>query len=431
MSTTAGASTRVRGALPRPTRVVVVALVVLAAATVLFHLPTAAVWAIALGLVGVFCVDALAIRTAVVSFEVSAPTAMARGTAVPFEVRATSAARVHRLRQPVPAGLSLGDPDVHGSVISTEVTGSHRGSHVVTGAVARVIGPLALATFDRRCEDRTWVRVLPDLPRARWLALRRRGAASAEGTAIRRVGIGTEFDSVRDYDPNDDVRFVNWMATSRCGRPMTNQYRVDENRDLVCLVDAGRLMCAPVASMTRLDAALDALCVLAAAADEAGDRVGATAFTTSVVRHVAPRRRGAAAVVEALYDLEPVEIESDFSLAFQRVAVRKRSIVVVFTDLVDPAAARQLLDAVPILARRHEVLVVSCVDDGLAAVAATPVHAYSDAVRSSVALGLLDAHRDAVRRATTLGAHVVEAAPDKLGAASVTAYARLKARARV
>ena len=124
-------------------------------------------------------------------------------------------------------------------------------------------------------------------------------------------------------------------------------------------------------------------------------------------------------------------MESDFSAAFQQVSSTKRSIVVVFTDLVDPAASRTILDAVPILVRRHEVLVASSLDVDLAASATATPSDYHDVLRSSVALELLEAHRSVVRRAVALGAQVVEAAPATLGPALVTAYVRLKSLARV
>ena len=74
---------------------------------------------------------------------------------------------------------------------------------------------------------------------------------------------------MRDYQPDDDVRQINWQATARVGRPMSNQYRIEQDRDVVCLLDAGRLMAAPLAvapvagggavqQITRLDAAVDA-----------------------------------------------------------------------------------------------------------------------------------------------------------------------------
>ena len=388
--------------------------------------------AVALGLAILACavVDAVAVRRAAVRVTVDVAPTLARGSRVPITVRVETTARVVRLRQPAPPELAVEPAEVDASSISGALVGRNRGTHRLPGAVVRLAGPLGLATVDRARVATMTVRVLPDLPRARLLAMRRRGR-SAEGAAVRRRGIGTEFESIREYDGGDDVRFVNWMATSRCARPMTNQYRVDENRDLVCLVDAGRLMCAPIGPMTRLDAALDALCVLGVAADEAGDRVGATAFAAGVVRQVAPRRRGTAPAVEALFDLEPTELESDFSLAFQQVASKKRSIVVVFTDLADPAASRTILDAIPILVRRHEVIVATAIDEDLADAATSMPGDYHDVLRASVALSLLDAHRTAVRRATALGAQLVEASPAQLGPALVAAYVRLKSLARV
>jgi uncharacterized protein (DUF58 family) len=415
---------------PRPTLRVVALLALLAMLTVALRVPDPVVVAAACGLAAVWCVDAAAVQRAEVAFATRAPATVVRGAPSAISVRVESPARVVRLRLPVPPELAVAPADVAGPVLTATLTGTSRGSHAPLGAVARLAGPLGLATTD--VEDRAAppVAVLPDLPRARRLSVRRRGRPGGEGTAVRRIGIGTEFESVRDYDENDDVRFVNWMATSRCGRPMTNQFRMDENRDLTCLVDTGRLMCAPVGTASRLDVALDALCVLGVAADDAGDRVGATAFAAVVRRSIAPRRRGTAGVIEALYDLQPLEADSDFAAAFQQVAVRKRSIVVVFTDLVDPAASRSLVEALPVLERRHVVLVASSLDEDLAAMATASPRGYGDVTRSAAALALLDEHREVVRRLTALGAQVVVAAPHGLGTACVAAYARLKSRAR-
>lgn len=416
--------------LPRPTRWVVVALALLAALTIAVRLPDPTVVAIAGGLAAAWLVDALSVRRSPVSFAVRVPATIVRGAHDSVTVKVRSAARVVRLRQPAPPELAVEPAEAPGPELAAALTGVFRGAFALPGSVARLVGPLGLASVDVQDAASLSVAVLPDLPRARRLSLRRRGRSGAEGAAVRRLGIGTEFESVRDYDENDDVRFVNWMATSRCGRPMTNQFRVDENRDLVCLVDTGRLMCAPVGAATRLDVALDALCVLGVAADDAGDRVGATAFAAGVRRSVAPRRRGTAAVVEALFGLQPLEVDSDFAAAFQQVAVRKRSIVVVFTDLVDPAASRSLVESLPVLERRHVVLVASSLDEELAAMATASPRGYADVARAAAALALLDEHREVVRRLTVLGAQVVVAAPHRLGTACVTAYGRLKALAR-
>src|SRR5262249_57975729 len=136
------------------------------------------------------------------------------------------------------------------------------------------------------------VLVYPDLPAARRLASAvRAGKFRDEGLRRRGpLGLGTEFESVRDYSPDDDIRQMNWRATARLERPMSNQYRIERDRDVVCVIDCGRLMAAPFADRTRLDAALDAAVAVAAGADVLGGRCGGIAFAGEVFRSPPPRR---------------------------------------------------------------------------------------------------------------------------------------------
>ena len=179
------------------------------------------------------------------------------------------------------------------------------------------------------------------------------------------LGLGTDFESIRDYSPDDDLRQINWRATDRTGRPMSNQFRVEQDREVMLLIDAGRLMAAPLDDRTRLDAAVDAAVTVALVADVVGDRCGVVAFDDGIRRRLPPRRAGGDAVVRALFDLEPRPVDADYELAFQTVEGAKRSLIVIFCDLLEEAAARPLVDAVPVLARRHVVLVASVRDPDL------------------------------------------------------------------
>ena len=292
----------------------------------------------------------------------------------------------------------------------------------------RLTGPLGLVARDVTVGTTTAVKVIPDLPKARRLAAARRGGGRDDGRVRNQLGVGTEFETIRDYAPDDDIRQVNWVASSRAGRLMTNQYRVDENRDVVCVIDTGRLMASPIGAVTRLDVALDALTTLVVEAEENQDRVGTLAFAGEVQRQLSPRRYGAAAIVDALYDLEPTDVESNYEQAFIAVGRHKRALVVIFTDLVDETVGRSLVDGCGVLRRRHAVMVVSCRDPDLAlALSATPdtVH---QVLRSSIALDLLDAKSQVAARLTAMGVVVVEAPAAALGSAAVRAYLRLKSR---
>lgn len=390
-------------------------------------------WACALlvlVLAGALAADAIVARRPV-GVTRSLQPILARGVPVPLTLTADPAAGRVRLRQASPPDLVLAEKEGNGQVTTT-VTGRRRGRHALPAPAARIVGPLGLAAWYRRPGDEVEVLVYPDLPAARRLATAvRRGRFRAEGQARGPLGLGTDFESVRDYEPDDDVRQVNWRTTERLGRPMSNQYRLETDRDVICLVDCGRLMAAPLRDRTRLDAAIDAAVAVAAVADTVSDRCGAIAFDAQVSRRVAPRRSGGRAVVQALFDLEPVGVDSDYARAFATVGEAKRAWVLLLTDILEETAARPLLDALPSLARRHAVAVASAVDADLDDLLVQPPQDRSDVYRSVVALDVRRAREGVTAALRRRGVDVIEAPAEQLAAACVRAYLRSKARARV
>ncbi len=422
------------GRASRPTRLVALVAAGLAVLSAVLPLPAALPALLGAVLAGAVVADWAMARRLRPSLERHVAPTVALRSPVPYEaaVGGLETARRLRLRQPAPPGLHVDPAEAPTRRLQGSLTGWHRGVHELGAVLARTTGPLGLASVDHVAGGPVSVTVLPDLPRARRLAAaRRRGRAGDEGRARARLGLGTEFETIRDYTPDDDIRQVNWVATARVGRPMANQYRIDENREVLLLVDAGRLMASPIGDLTRLDVALDAVAVLAVAAEEAGDRVGTLAFDARVSRQLAPGRRNAEAVVRALFDLEPTEVESDYERAFHAVGRHKRSLVVLFTDVVDEAASRSLVDAVPILLRHHAVLVASSLDPDLTAIMSQPPADVGGVMRVAVAADVLASHARSVAVLRRLGADVVEASPLSLGPACVRAYLRLKERARL
>ena len=223
------------------------------------------------------------------------------------------------------------------------------------------------------------------------------------------LGLGTDFESIRDYSPDDDVRQLNWRATERLGRPMSNTYRVERDRDVVCVVDCGRLMASPLGELTRLDAAVDAAVSVATVADAVGDRAGVLAFDQEIRRSLSPRRAGGAAVVQALFDLEPRPVESDYELAFRHVGETKRAFVLVLTDLLDESAARPLASALPLLARRHALAVASATDVDLEGLLTAEPERVEEVYRAAAAAEVLAARARVVARLRRAGALVIEA----------------------
>jgi uncharacterized protein (DUF58 family) len=359
------------------------------------------------------------------------PEILARGHAAPFRIGMATPGRRPTVRLPHPATLAL-TPDESPDGLDGAIVARLRGRYALGPAVVRSRGPLGLATWDHTVGEPYSVIVYPDVINARRLS---RAVATGRFTEqglrrVPRVGLGTEFESIRDYSPDDDIRQVNWRATQRLSRPMSNEYRIDQDRDVICMIDTGRLMASPLGEMTRLDAAIDAATAVAYTADELGDRVGVLAFDARVRRTLAPHRRGASAFVRSIYDLEPTESESDYDAAFRAAGRSKRALVVVFTDLLEESAALPLLEAMPVLTRRHEVIVATSSDREVArAISESPREPF-DVFRAAAALDLLEAKDRVAARLRRAGAHPVEGPAGLLPEVVVGAYLDLKRRAR-
>jgi len=362
------------------------------------------------------------------------PRTLSRGVAARLfvETDAETPSRIE-IRQAQPADVQI-DPPTGRGYLDAQLIAHRRGAAVLPPVTARGRGPLGLGRCTFTGEGEAPLLVYPDVAAAqRVVVALRRGQFRDPGLRARGpLGLGTDFESIRDYLPDDDVRQINWTATERVGRPMSNVYRIEQDRDVVCLLDAGRLMAAPLdARTTRLDAAVDAVTMVALVADELGDRCGVTVFDSAIRAQLRPRRSGGRAVVRTILAEEPTMVDSDYDLAFRRVSGGKRSLILVFTDLVDESAARSLVAAVPVLTRRHAVIVASVRDPDLdAAVRHAPTTRH-DVYAAAVAIDVLSTRQRVVTRLEHTGARVVEAPAAALGEACVRAYLRLKARARL
>lgn len=393
--------------------------------------PLAALGLAVLG--GAFVVDAWVIRRPPVIHR-EAPSSLALG--VPgrevVEVEAPGGVGV-RVRQAVPGDLDVEPAQIDGRRFEAAIVARRRGHHRLPPAAVRMRGPLGLAAWVHEPGEEAAIHVYPDLPAAQRAAARaRRSRYRDPGWRGRGpLGLGTEFEAVREYSPDDDIRQVNWRASARLGRPMSNDYRLEQDRDVICALDAGRLMQAPLGDRTRLDAAVDACAALAAVADETGDRFGALAFDTTERVWVPPARAGGRPALEALYDLEPSGLDSDYARAFAGLERSKRALLFLFTDLVEEVAARPLIAAIPVLARRHALTLVSPRDLGLEAAVRGEATEVLDVLRSSVALEVLEARGRAAAITRAVGAEIVEAPAERLAGACVEAYLRAKTRARL
>ena len=409
------------------------ALAAVAVATV--ALPTAVGATVLVVLIAAAVADAWSVREPP-EVQRAAPPVLSRS--VPSSLTVATATPRTRIRQAVASPDLQVEPREGEGRLAAGVVAHRRGHHRLAPVATYRRGPLGLGGWYHMVGDSHDLTVFPDMPAAARLATEvRLGLFREEGRRARGpLGLGTELESIREYLPDDDIRQVNWRATARTGHPMSNTYRIEQDRDVICLLDCGRLMASPVtrddgAVLTRLDAAVDTVAAIAAVADELGDRIGVVAFSDRLLRVIAPRRDGASIVVDAVHDLEPVGVDSDYEAAVGAVGGRKRAFVLVLTDLLDPGAARLLTQSMPTLTRHHSVTIATIRDPAVLRELETASADDAGLARTVVAADV-DVHRDAATAGLReRGANVIDADVEGLSRRCVAAYVSAKRRARI
>jgi uncharacterized protein (DUF58 family) len=278
------------------------------------------------------------------------------------------------------------------------------------------------------------VKVYPNMRRAREAELKALGARSF--VAARRKsqwrGEGRDFESLRDYVRGDEMRHISWTATARRGKLVTRQYQMERDQTILIALDAGRLMTARIENETKLDSAVHAALALMSAAARAGDNAGLLVFGRRIKAYLPPKR-GAEhldAALEALYAIEPEMIEPSYSRAFEFVSAnsRRRSLVVVLTDLVDEEGSRELLSSLKLLRPRHLPLVVTIADRDLKAVVRESPENENEMFTQSVAEEIMHLREAALRLVESQGGLALDVTTAVLAPKLLETYLRVKER---
>lgn len=175
-------------------------------------------------------------------------------------------------------------------------------------------------------------------------------------------GQGMEFSEVREYQPGDEVRSIDWNVTARLQKPFVKRYVEERELTVLLLVDCSASAHFGTRTRFKDDVALEVAAVLGLSALRNNDRVGLVAFTDRVEHAVPPRkgRRHGLRLLRDLLSLRPVGLRTSVALACEQAErhLAHRSLVFVLSDCNDPGAEAALRR----LAARHEVVVLT-VDD--------------------------------------------------------------------
>ena len=318
--------------------------------------------------------------------------------------------------------------------LSYQVVPPRRGRHGFGDIHLRIESSARLGALIVTYEAGQEAKVYPNLrgPRRYELAARLGALHSVGVRNVRRRGGGGEFEQMREYVPGDAFRDVDWKATAKRLRPITRIFGQEQSQTVIVAVDAGRMMATQLDDISKLDHAIHAALLLTYVALRSGDRVGLIVFADGVSSFVPPSRGTAQyrRVLESLYAVEASASYVDFKrlVEFVRVRVPRRSLLVMFSDLLDESQSTPLVAQAAMLRRKHLPVCVTMADPVASSIAEAPVVTAADVYRRAAAADIL-AERDQVKRQLIKGGvGLVEAPAGELAIATVNRYLEIKSR---
>lgn len=427
-----------------PSRVLVLAAVVplaLAVIAIVDRTLRVPMLAADLGILLVAAVDALLARKALVRVRRRVPRVLSIGRSNPIDLEIVSLSRRRLsvlLRDDLFEGATADelplrvDLPARGRVSARyRLRPTRRGAYAIGAHHVRYASPLGLWIRQVNVPASDPVRVYPDVQAVRaYELLAKRDADPSALHLSRRRGGESEFERLREYRRGDEYRSIDWRATAKRKKLISREYQLESNQAVVFLLDGGRLMTAEALGLSLFDHALNAALMLSHVAAKGGDQIGLLAFADTVKSFAAPSAGSKAArrVVQAAYDLYPELVETSYETAFEQVGLRlrRRALLVLFTQVVDDVAARDLLRLVRAVQPRHLPLLVLLRDVEVDALAEGK--GGEGPYLRSAAAELISFRDKLVRDMKQEGALVLDVAPQKLTPELINRYLEIKAR---
>ncbi|MEE8305001.1 MAG: DUF58 domain-containing protein [Candidatus Tectomicrobia bacterium] len=346
-----------------------------------------------------------------------------------------------RVRDEIPQALGSSAPLLAGTLHAAQrvrwtyrVRPQRRGQHTYGNVVLRLEHEFGLLQRQIRLPVHDTVKIYPrfaDMHDYALLAkIDQRDDVVKRPRRVR--GHGTEFESLRPYESGEDLRLVDWKASARQGALISRNLRIERGQQLAILIDAGRLMREPLGKFPRFEYALNAAVMLSYVAQKRGDSVAVAAFSNRIESFLPPTRGPSIIprVLESLYPVEPRALEADYWRVMADVMgrLKRRSLVIMLTDVLDAAGSTGLMANLLRAAAKHLVLCVVLhnrhIMDRADAMPTDLDTTYSKAAASQVELQ----RHLALQHMRSRGIQVLESDPDHFSVHLVQRYLDIRQR---
>ncbi len=326
--------------------------------------------------------------------------------------------------------------------IRYELRPTRRGEYSFGAVNVFVLSPLGLLKRRYQFEQGKTVAVYPSFLQMRqYELLAATNRLNEVGVKrIRRIGHSMEFEQVRPYTTGDDVRTINWKATSRRSDSqgtslMINAFQDERSQPVYCLIDKGRVMQSPFEGLTLLDYAINASLALSNIALMKQDRAGILTFSDHIGQLLPADRRSGhiTKILGLLYRQRTRFLETDYESLYAsvRTHIRQRSLLLLFTNFETVSGMHRQLPYLRRLAKDHLLLVIFFENTELRSLLDQPAADTEQIYLKTIGEKFSFEKRQIVKELGQYGIQAILTAPQNLTANTVNKYLELKARGMI
>lgn len=369
------------------------------------------------------------------SLAVTFPERGSMGHALPLRIALTGPRlpRVEDARLTHDAGLAAAFAGGQGGDLAVDVSLRDRGAQRITALALRYASRLGLFEVLPSWPLDLSVTVVPDVSGVLSGAIRAQMLPLLEGARVMNLkGEGSEFHQLREYAAGMDPRSIDWKRSARVNRMIARETRVERNQQIVLCVDTGHMMAERLGTLSRLDHAIHAALALTWAAGLASDNVGFYSFGPRPGTFLPPRpgRTAFPRIQATCAGLRQDSAETNHTLGLSVLngRLKRRSLVVVFSDFADSTGAELLVENLSVMQRQHLILYVALSDARIRALTAPRTPGMGDIALSIATMRALQERQGVMDRLHRLGILCLDAPPDRLSAALISRYVEIKSK---
>jgi uncharacterized protein (DUF58 family) len=246
------------------------------------------------------------------------------------------------------------------------------------------------------------------------------------------AGTGTDIEYLREYRDDDDSRHIDWKASTRGNKLVSKVFGVESNSLVALVLDCGRMMTSEQEGLSALDHAVNAALVMCYMAEKIGDRVTLFAFSDRIISECPPIK-GKNILNRAskfLTKLQPEFVESDYKQMFEHLKVRlkRRALVVFFSDLIDDINYTLFQDQFMALRAKHLPLMILLKDLVLEQNAENPPETPGQVYSAAAAADMVMRRAEAIQKLRQKRIHLLDVLPKEATPALIDKYLYLKSR---